>query len=53
MLELLNLIGGLGDVKELQCLIYPKKQCTALGKHKATEMLHWISLGFNPKLTLL
>lgn len=47
------LIGGLGDVKELQDLICPQKERTALGKHKATEVLHWISLGFNPKLTLL
>lgn len=53
MLDPLNLIGDRGDTKELQYLICPKKQCTALGKHKATEMPHWISLGFNPKLTLL
>jgi len=53
MLDPSSLIGDLGDVKELQYLICSRKQGTALGKHKAAEMLHWISLGFNPKLTLL
>lgn len=53
MVDPLNLILRLGDVKESQLLTSLQKQWAALGKHKATEMLHWNSLGFNPKLTLL